>query len=407
MKNTLARRLNRIEPSATMQITAIAAQLKAEGKDIVGFGAGEPDFDTPANIKEAAKKALDEGKTKYTSVAGVLEFRKAIADKLKKENSLDYKPSQIIVSCGGKQALYNVIMALVNPEDEVIIPGPYWVSYRDIVLLAEGEPTILPTTIDKNFKISPEQLESSITKKTKAIILNSPSNPTGTVYSADELREFAEILKKHPQVWIITDDIYEKILYDGSSFVNIVMAAPELKERTVVINGLSKGYAMTGWRLGYAATDNPELLKAIAKIQGQSTSHATTFAQYGGMEALTGDQSAVSEMLEAFTKRRDYMHKRINEMNGLQAIKPGGAFYIFPDIQELSQKESFIQLQKKYNEKSLSKTLAKVLLEDYMVAVVPGIAFGADNGIRLSYATSMELIEKGLNRMEEFFSSLK
>jgi len=407
MKN-LAERLNLIEPSPTLAITAYANQLKSEGKDVVGFGAGEPDFDTPDHIKNAAIDAIKKGHTKYTAVQGIPALRQAVTEKLKRENNLDYTPAQVCVGVGGKQVLYNIFMALLNPGDEVVIPGPYWVSYKDMVMLATGKAVIIETSIDKQFKMNAEQLKAAITPKTKAVIINSPSNPTGAAYSKTELESFAAVLQKYPDIWIITDDIYEKLLYDGLEFFNIAMLDKELVSRTIIVNGLSKAYSMTGWRLGYVASRSQELVDAVTMLQGQSTSNAVSFAQYGGVEALRGDQGCVDTMKKSFKERRDYAYSRLSAMAGLKVFKPQGAFYIFPDFSKAIQFDGFQRaIKNNPEEKSYSKIFSSLLLKEKLVAVVSGSAFGYDNGFRISYATSMEQIVTGLDRMEEFMIDLQ
>lgn len=402
----LSNRLNAIEASPTLALTATANKLKAEGKDVVGFGAGEPDFDTPDYIKDACIKALKDGRTKYTPVVGIEPLRKAVVDYIKRDYNLTYKPENVVISTGGKHVLYNIFMSILNKGDEVIIPAPYWVSYKDIVMLSEGSPVILQTTFESGFKITPSQLESGITSKTRAVIINSPSNPTGVVYSEEELKAFAAILEKHPDIWIITDDIYAKLIYDGRKFFNLAMLSEKLRERVIIADGLSKAFSMTGWRLGYAVTMNTGLVKALEKIQGQSTSNATSFAQYGAVAALNGDLAFIEKMNKAFIERRDYLFETLSKMQGIRVFKPAGAFYIFPDIAELSKTAKFKQLMEKYKETSVSKAFSAALLEEKMVAMVPGIAFGYDNGMRISYAMSLEEIKKGMVRMGEFVRAL-
>ncbi len=385
-----ANRVKTLKPSATLEITAKANQLKSEGYDVIGFGAGEPDFDTPEHIKEAAIKAITGGKTKYTPVAGILELRKAVAEKFSFDYNVKFEQSEVIVSCGGKHSLFNIFMAILNKGDEVIIPSPYWVSYPAMVELCEGKPVILNTTINDNFKISADKLRNSITSKTKAVIINSPSNPTGASYSRDELEALIDILKDK-DIFIISDDIYYKITYDNYKFINAVMLKPELKDKVIIVNGVSKTYSMTGWRIGFTIA-NKELIGIMSKIQGQSTSNPTSIAQYAALEAIAGDQSCIDTMVREFEKRRDFI---VNELNGIKGVKcynPEGAFYVFPDISDVIKNK---------NLKGSSDFSAK-LLEEQKVAVVPGIAFGNDNHIRLSYATSMENIKEGLKRIKDF-----
>ncbi|MCK9274195.1 MAG: pyridoxal phosphate-dependent aminotransferase [Syntrophales bacterium] len=387
----LANRIGRIKPSPTLAVTAKAAALSAEGKNVLSFGAGEPDFDTPEHIKLAAVEAIQEGFTKYTPVDGIAELKKAIIEKLKRDNQLSYEMSQIAVSCGAKHTIYNLAQALFESGDEVIIPAPYWVSYPDIVLLADAEPVILKTEEKDHFKIMPDALERTITGKTKAIILNSPSNPTGSAYTEEELRALASVLKRY-DITILSDDIYEKITYDDFRFFNIVTADAEMKSRTVIVNGVSKSHAMTGWRIGYAAGPK-EIIAAVAKIQSQNTSNPTSISQKAAVAALEGDQNATEKMVIEFKKRRNYMVKKLNQMPGIHCATPEGAFYVFPNVSGLygkSRKEHAI---------SDSNSFAGYLLDEAGIAVVPGIAFGDDSYVRLSYATSMSKIEEGLERM--------
>ncbi|MDH4198776.1 MAG: pyridoxal phosphate-dependent aminotransferase [Spirochaetia bacterium] len=399
----LSNRLNAIEASPTLGLTALANKLKSEGKDVVGFGAGEPDFDTPDYIKEATIAALKEGKTKYTPVLGVEALRKAVTEFIKRDILLDYNAADVVICSGGKQVLYNIFMSIVNPGDEVIIPGPYWVSYKDMVMLSEGKPVIVNTSFESGFKMTTDQLQSAITAKTRAVIINSPSNPTGVVYSRDELKSFANILEKYPDIWIITDDIYAKLIYDDNEFFNLAMLGEKLRDRVIIADSFSKAFSMTGWRLGYAVTKNPGLVAALEKIQGQSTSNATSFVQYGAIAALKGDLSFVDKMRDAFQERRDFIVKTLSMMPGIKVHNPGGAFYVFPDISGLVQKPRFISLMEKYKEKtSYSKAFSSALLGEKLVAMVPGIAFGYDMGMRISYAISMEQIKKGMERVAEF-----
>jgi aspartate aminotransferase len=395
----LADRVNKIQPSPTLAIDAKAKALKAQGVDVIGFGAGEPDFDTPANIKEAAKKAIDAGFTKYTAVGGTDELKDAIISKLKNDNGLDYARSEISVACGAKHSLYNISQALIQEGDEVIIPSPYWVSYPDQVILAGGRPVFIETDECTTFKITPEQLEKAITKNTRALILNSPCNPTGTTYSKEELKGLGEVCLKHDFL-IITDDIYERLLYDNRTFCNIANAVPELQPRVIVVNGVSKTYSMTGWRIGYAAGP-AEVISAMTKMQSQSTSNPTSIAQKAAVEALTGPQDAVVKMVVEFEKRRTYIVDRLNSIPGVSCFKSTGAFYAFPNLSQIYGK-SFAGMAI-----SNSTDFADYLLEHAKVALVPGIAFGSDKYARLSYATSMETITKGLDRIEEAVRNLK
>ncbi|MEH2069041.1 MAG: pyridoxal phosphate-dependent aminotransferase [Nostoc sp.] len=384
----LAARVSQVTPSLTLAIAAKAKALKAEGIDVCSFSAGEPDFDTPAHIKAAAAKALDEGKTKYGAAAGEPKLREAIARKLKTDNGLDYKSENVIVTNGGKHSLYNLIVALIDPGDEVIIPAPYWLSYPEMVTLAGGVSIIVRTDATTGYKITPEQLRKAITPKTKLFVLNSPSNPTGMVYTPDEIKALAEVIVD-ADILVVSDEIYEKILYDGAEHISIGSLGKEIFDRTLISNGFAKAYSMTGWRLGYLAGP-VEIIKATSSIQGHSTSNVCTFAQYGAIAALESPQDCVEEMRQAFAKRRQVMLDRLNAIPGLSTAKPDGAFYLFPDIS-------------KTNLKSLE--FCDALLEEHQVAVIPGIAFGADDNIRLSYATDLATIEKGMDRLEKFVKS--
>ena len=394
----LATRVANIKPSETLAITAKANALKAEGRDVIGFGAGEPDFDTPANIKQAAIKAIEDGFTKYTPVGGTDELKDAIINKLKRDNSLVYKRSQIVVSCGAKHSLYNLAQALFETGDEVIIPAPYWVSYPDIVVLAGGKPVILNTLEKDGFKIKPEQLKSAITNNTRALIINGPSNPTGTVYSPEELKAIASVLIDE-DILIITDDIYEKILYTKYPFANIASVESKLKDRTIVVNGVSKAYAMTGWRIGYAAGPE-EIISAVSKIQSQNTSNPTSISQKASVEALNGDQSVVSMMVGEFRKRRDVIVAALNDIPNVKCLLPEGAFYVFPNV------SGVYGLSYKGKKITSSTQLIDYLLDEANVAAVPGAAFGSDDHIRLSYATSLKNIEEGVKRIKNAIAKL-
>lgn len=385
-----AARISQVSPSLTLAIAAKAKAMKAEGIDVCSFSAGEPDFDSPAHVKAAAKKALDEGKTKYGPAAGEPKLRQAIADKLRRENNLNYQAENIIVTNGGKHSLFNLMQALIEPGDEVIIPAPYWVSYPEMVKLVGGNPVIVMTDEKNGYKIQPEILRSAITPKTKLFVLNSPSNPTGMVYTPEEIKALAEVIVEK-DILVVSDEIYEKILYDGAKHLSIGSLNDEIFARTIVSNGFAKGYSMTGWRLGYLAAP-VELIKAATTVQGHSTSNVCTFAQYGAIAALESSQDCVEEMRQAFAKRRKVMLERINSIPGLSCVKPDGAFYLFPDISQTGLK---------------SLDFCKKLLEEHQVAVIPGVAFGADNNIRLSYATDMATIEKGMDRLETFVKSVK
>ncbi|BAY63290.1 class III aminotransferase [Calothrix brevissima NIES-22] len=384
----LAARVSQVTPSLTLAIAAKAKAMKAEGIDVCSFSAGEPDFDTPAHIKAAAEKALDEGKTKYGAAAGEPKLREAIAHKLKTDNGLDYKAENVIVTNGGKHSLYNLIVALIDPGDEVIIPAPYWLSYPEMVTLVGGVSVIVHTDASTGYKITPEQLRQAITPKTKLFILNSPSNPTGMVYTPEEIKALAEVVVD-ADIFVVSDEIYEKILYDGAEHISIGSLGKEIFARTLISNGFAKAYSMTGWRLGYLAGP-VEIIKAASTIQGHSTSNVCTFAQYGAIAALESSQDCVEEMRQAFAKRRQVMLDRLNAIPGLSCPKPDGAFYLFPDISKTGLK---------------SLEFCDALIEEHQVAVIPGIAFGADKNIRLSYATDMATIEKGMDRLEKFVRS--
>lgn len=388
----LSKRVQSIKPSPTLAITARAAELRAEGKDIIGLGAGEPDFDTPDHIKNAAVSALNKGQTKYTAVDGTADLKQAIIKKFARDNNLNYEPNQILVSCGGKQSFFNLAQAYLEAGDEVIIPAPYWVSYPDMVLLADGKPVIIEGNIDQQYKITPAQLEAAITDKTRLFVINSPSNPTGMAYSTKELQALGEVLRKHPQILIATDDMYEHIYWADEPFVNIVMACPDLYDRTVVMNGVSKAYSMTGWRIGYAG--GPEtLIKAMKKIQSQSTSNPTSISQAASVEALNGDQGCIQTMLTEFKKRHDFVVEALNAMPGITALSTDGTFYVFPDISGVIENMPGINDDMEF---------AEALLNDKGVAVVPGSAFGLKNHMRLSIATSESNLRNALTRIAEF-----
>lgn len=383
-------RLEQVKPSPTLVITARAAQLRAEGKDVIGLGAGEPDFDTPEHIKNAAKHALDTGFTKYTPVDGTPGLKQAIIDKFKRDNQLEYLPRQVLVSCGGKQSFYNLIQAVINPGDEVIIPAPYWVSYPDMVLLAEGKPVVVQGDQEQRFKITAKQLEAAITPKTKLVILNSPSNPAGTAYTRKELEALGEVLKKHPDILIATDDMYELILWTDEPFCNIVMACPELYDRTMVMNGVSKCYSMTGWRIGYCAGPE-EIVTAMKKIQSQSTSNPTSISQKAAEAALNGPQDCVATMNEAFKRRHDFVFDGLNAIDGIECIPSDGTFYLFPNVSGAIAKMDNIEND---------VDLCNYLIEEAEVALVPGSAFGLEGHMRLSFATSDEALKEALKRIK-------
>jgi len=388
----LSSRVNKVRPSATLAVTARASELRAQGHNIIGLGAGEPDFDTPLHIKKAAIAAINAGMTKYTAVDGTAELKQAIINKFQHDNQLHYQKEQILVSSGGKQSFFNLAQALLNTGDEVIIPAPYWVSYPDMVLLADGTPVIIKTSIDQHFKITAQQLADNITAKTRLLVINSPTNPTGAAYSADELSALAAVLIQHPHVLIATDDMYEHIRWDNTPFINILNTTPELYERTLVLNGVSKAYAMTGWRIGYAGGPK-DLIKAMKKIQSQSTSNPCSISQAAAVAALTGEQSCITTMVKAFKERHDYVVQKLNSISGIQCIPSNGAFYAFPQMSALIE-----QVEGVNNDVEL----ASRLLDESGVALVPGSAFGAPGYMRLSFATSMENLTVALDRIEAF-----
>lgn len=388
---SLSQRTQSIKPSPTLAVTARAAELRAEGKDIIGLGAGEPDFDTPEHIKAAAIESLNKGQTKYTAVDGTVELKKAIIDKFKRENNLEYNSNQVLVSCGAKHSLYNLFQAILNPGDEIIIPAPYWVSYPDMAKLAGAEPVIIKTSIDDHFKITPNKLRGAINDKTKLLVFNSPSNPTGVSYSEGELAELGKVLVEFPDVLIVTDDIYEHILWGQDKFINIVNACPELYDRTIVVNGVSKAYSMTGWRIGYVG--GPEsIIKGMKKIQSQSTSNASSMAQAAAIAALNGPQTYIEESTGIFKERHDFVLKSLEQIDGISCIASEGTFYIFPDMNGLIEKLDGI---------NNDIELAEFFLEKAEVAMVPGSAFGAPGCMRISFATSMENLETSMERIKK------
>lgn len=389
MNKTLSDRVRSIKPSPTLAVTARAAAMKAAGKNIVGLGAGEPDFDTPDHIKQAAIKAIQDGFTKYTAVGGTPSLKKAIVDKFRRENGFDYEAKQVLVSCGGKQSFYNLAQALLNPGDEVIIPAPYWVSYPDMVLLAGAKPVIVDGPQSQNFKITPSQLEGAITSRTRLFVINSPSNPSGMAYTLEELKSLGEVLRKHPDIIIATDDMYEHILWTGD-FVNILNANPDFYERTMVLNGVSKAYSMTGWRIGYAAGPT-WLVEAMTNIQSQSTSNPTSISQVAAEVALNGDQGFIGDMLRAFKQRHDYVVRELNTIPDVNCLETDGTFYVLPDVSQVIARLPGIDDD---------LALSEFLIEQGGVAVVPGSAFGAPGHIRLSIATSMENLEKAMIRIK-------
>jgi len=395
----LAKRVRVIEPSKTLELMAKAKALKAEGKNVLEFQVGEPDFNTPENVKEAAIKAIRDNFTHYTPSPGVMELRKAICEKLQRDNNLVYTPEEVMVSNGAKQCLFNAFLALVDEGDEVIVPAPYWVTYPEAVKIAGGTPVFLETTSESDFKVTPEQLEQAITDKTKALILCSPSNPTGSVYTEEELRGIAEVVKKH-QIFVFADEIYEKLVYDGLKFVSFASLDEEVKKLTITFNGVSKAYAMTGWRIGYVAAEK-EIIKAMNSLQSHATSNPNSIAQMATIEALTGPQDELEEMRREFDERRKYIVKALNEIPGITCREPKGAFYVFPDI------SSFIGKTFKGQKIENDDTFAKLLLDNYYVVAVPGSSFGAPGFLRFSYATSLENIKNGMELLKEFTSQIE
>ena len=391
----ISNNLKRIKPSPTIAVTTKAREMRASGKDVIGLGAGEPDFDTPDNVKEAAIEAIKNGETKYTAVDGTPDLKKAIVEKFKRENNLNYTTDQITVGTGGKQVIYNTFMATLNKGDEVIIPAPFWVSYPDMVLLAGGTPKIIKCEEKDGFKLSAKKLEKAISKKTKWLILNSPSNPTGAGYTKKEIEDLSKVLLKHKKIFILSDDIYEHIRYEGFNFFTIAQIS-KLKERTLTMNGVSKSYAMTGWRIGYAAGPK-EIINAIRKIQSQSTSNPSSISQAAAVEALNGQQNFIKERAEAFRERRDFVVSSLNNIKGINCLTPNGAFYVFPSCKGLLNKKTKLKTDTEFVQK---------LLEKSMVAVVQGSAFGLDGYFRISYATSMENLKKAITRIKDFCDSL-
>jgi aspartate aminotransferase len=391
MNSRLSSRVKAVKPSPTLAVTARAAEMRAAGKDVIGLGAGEPDFDTPDHIKAAAIQAINDGFTKYTAVDGTPALKKAIIDKFKRDNGFDYAADQILVSCGGKQSFYNLAQAVLDPGDEVIIPVPYWVSYPDMSILAGGVPVLVSAGASQKFKINAQQLAAAITDKTKLFVINSPSNPTGMAYTADELAALGEVLRDHPRVLIATDDMYEHILWPGNEFVNILNVCPDLKDRTLVLNGVSKAYSMTGWRIGYAGGP-AEIIKSMKKIQSQSTSNPTSISQVAAQAALEGPQDCINEMLTAFKERHDYVVERLNRMDGIDCLPSDGTFYCFPNVEQALSKLSGVKNDLEFSE---------YLITEAGVALVPGTAFGLSGHVRLSIATSMQNLQKALDRIEQ------
>jgi len=388
-----AKRLSPVKPSPTLAVAAMASQMQAQGHDVINLGVGEPDFDTPQYIKDAAIKAIQEGFTKYTAVDGIAELKQAVCQKFKRDNALDYQANQILISTGGKQSIYNLCQALLNPGDEVIIPAPYWVSYPDIVYLAEGKPVIIPTTSTARYKITPEQLEKAITPKTKMMFINSPSNPSGIAYTLEELQALGDVLRQHPHVFIATDDMYEHMLW-SQPFCNILNACPDLYERTIVLNGVSKAYAMTGWRIGYAGGPAP-LINAMKTIQSQSTSNPCSIAQKAAVAALNGGHESIQQMLKAFHERHNHIVNRLHEIPGIHVIPADGTFYIFPNVQAIIDARGYA------NDLEFSEQL----LKQVGIALVPGSAFGNEGCIRLSFATSTSIIDDAMTRLGNFCAS--
>jgi aspartate aminotransferase len=397
----LADALSRVKPSATIAVSQKARELKAKGRDVISLGAGEPDFDTPDNIKKAAIEAINRGETKYTAVAGIVELREAIARKFKRENNLDYSANQVIVGTGGKQILFNAFMATLNPGDEVVIPAPYWVSYPEMVALCGGTPVFVPTTIENKFKLQPQDLEKAITPKTKWFVFNSPSNPSGAAYSRDELKALTEVLMKHPHVWVLTDDMYEHLTFDGFKFATPAEVEPGLYERTLTMNGVSKAYAMTGWRIGYAAGPL-QLIKAMDMIQGQQTSGTNSIAQWAALEALDGPQDFIDQNKAVFQGRRDLVVSMLNQAKGIMCPTPEGAFYVYPSCAGLIGKTAPSGKVIETDEDFVSE-----LLESEGVAVVHGSAFGLGPNFRISYATSEALLEEACRRIQRFCAACK
>ena len=397
---SLSATLTRVKPSPTMAISALAQEMKAAGKDVIGLSAGEPDFPTPENIRAAGIRAIEEGKTRYTAPDGIIELKEAVCAKFKRDNGLEYTPKQVSIGTGGKQILYNALMATLNPGEEVVIPAPYWVSYPDMVKLAGGEPVIVPAGIETSFKLTPEALEAAITPKTRWFIFNSPSNPTGAGYSWNELKALTDVLMRHPHVWVLTDDMYEHLAYDGFEFCTPAQVEPALYDRTLTCNGVSKAYAMTGWRIGYAGGPE-ELIGAMRKIQSQSTSNPCTISQWAALEALTGTQDFIAPNNEIFRRRRDLVLEGLRAIDGIECPTPEGAFYVYPSIEGLIGKTTAAGAKLETDE-----DFAKALLEEAGVAVVFGAAFGLSPAFRVSYATSDEALQEACKRIATFCAAL-
>ena len=394
MSIKLSSRVQAVKPSPTLAITARAAALRAEGKDVIGLGAGEPDFDTPDHIKQAAIEAINNGQTKYTPVDGTASLKQAVIDKFKRDNGFDYQAEQVLVSCGGKQSFYNLAQAILDPDDEVIIPAPYWVSYPDMVLLADAKPVLVHAGADQQFKMTAAQLRGAITDQTRMVVINSPSNPTGMAYGREELESLGEVLREHPRILIATDDMYEHIVWEKGCFINILNACPDLYDRTMVLNGVSKAYSMTGWRIGYAAGP-AEVIKAMKKIQSQSTSNPASISQAAAEAALNGPQDCIGEMLVHFKERHDYVVERLNRMPGVECLPTDGTFYVFPSVSGMIDAIDDVKNDLE---------LAEYLIEKAEVALVPGTAFGLGGHVRISIATSMQNLETALDRIEAAIS---
>ena len=397
----LADSLSRVKPSPTIAVTSKARELKAQGRDVIGLGAGEPDFDTPDNIKKAAIEAIERGETKYTAVDGIPELKQAVVDKFSRENGIDYKEEEISVACGGKHIIYNALLATINPGDEVIIPAPYWVSYPDIALLAGGKPVMIEAGAETNFKLSPEQLDGAITEKTKWLIFNSPSNPTGAAYTAAEIKALTDVLLKHPDVWVLADDIYEHLTYDGFEFKSIVAVEPALKTRTLTMNGVAKAYAMTGWRIGFAGGP-VDLIGGMRKLQSQSTSNPCTISQWASVEALNGPQDFIQERAQVFAQRRDLVVSMLNEAQGVHCPTPEGAFYVYPSVEGCMGRTT-----KQGKVLNTDEDFVSALLDEEGVAAVHGEAFGLSPYFRVSYATSTDALEEACRRIQTFCASLR
>jgi aspartate aminotransferase len=397
-------RILKVKPSATLEINALANALKNKGINVIAFGVGEPDFDTPNSIKQSAIRAIDAGRTKYTPAGGIDELKDAIIKKFKKDNSLKYTRANVTVNCGGKHSFYNLMQVLLNKDDEVIIPSPYWVSYPAMVYLAGGNPVIVDAAEKNNFKIKPDNLKNIITNKTRAIVINSPSNPTGSVYSREELQELADFLIKQ-DILIISDDMYETLLYDNIKFCNIANLGEEIKKKTIVLNGVSKAYSMTGWRIGYMAGDE-NIIKKVEILQSHSTSNPTSISQWAAVEALNGDQSVVTDMLKVFERRRNLIVEKLNSIKGVSCLSPGGAFYVFPNVSGVCKLNGWDSIKNKYKSSFNSSIITSYLLEEARIAVVPGAEFGADDNIRISFATSDENINTGIDMMKKAIEKL-